>query len=348
MNKMSQYINNNFKLSLLAISMSVLGLSATAQDPHFSQYFASPMTINPSYTGKDVADMRVAVNMRSQWWGGTSINPYSTATFSFEKRLATDRLGDDQLAIGFLGLTDGSNNGILKNNYFGTSIAYNKLVSSKTTIGLGLSMVYANRILDANQFQFQSQFGSMGFQRSIPANDFITVQKRSYLDFNAGVNLSQDLDNWGYTLGAGYFHAGRPNEGAYNNNQYAIDTRLSLQGNAWFGLGRGEHRSTFHVSTLTEFQGVNKIFTLGGVYKAKIAGDETIESLNFGVFDRFGDAVYPYVGLEAKKWILSLTYDVVTSEVSSYNSVSSIELGFVWQFSGKKYTSKPVGKIMRY
>lgn len=345
---MFKYINSNFKLSLLAISVSLIATIAKAQDPHFSQYFASPLTINPSFTGKDVTDMRVAINMRSQWWGGTNINPYTTGTFSFEKRLATNRLGDDQLAIGFLGLTDGSNNGILKNNYFGTSIAYNKLVSAKTTIGLGLSMVYANRILDANQFQFQSQFGSMGFQRSIPANDFITVQKRSYLDFNAGVNLSQDLDNWGYTVGAGYFHAGRPNEGAYDNKQYAIDTRLSLQGNAWFALGRGDNRSTFHVSNLTEFQGVNTIFTLGGIYKAKIAGDDTIESLNLGIFNRFGDAVYPYVGLETKNWIVSLTYDAVTSEVSNYNAVSSIELGFVWQFAGKKNAAKPLGKIMRY
>jgi type IX secretion system PorP/SprF family membrane protein len=307
MKKMSKYIKESFKISLLALVVSVIGLKSNAQDPHFSQYFSSPLTINPSFTGKEVADMRLAINTRSQWWGGSGINPYNTATFSFEKRLATNRLGEDQLAIGFLGLTDGSNNGILKKNYFGTSIAYNKLISSQTTLGLGLSMVYANRILDANQFQFQSQFGSMGFQRSIPSNDYISVEKNSYLDFNAGVNLSQDLDNWGYTVGAGYFHAGRPNEGAYNSKQYAIDTRLSLQGNAWFGIGKGNHRSTFHVSTLSEFQGVNKIFTLGGIYKAKIAGDDTIESLNFGAFNRFGDAVYPYVGLEATNWLLSLT-----------------------------------------
>lgn len=345
---MSQYINGNFKRSLLVMGVSLMAIASQSQDPHFSQYFASPMTINPSYTGKDVADMRVAINMRSQWWGGSNINPYNTATFSFEKRLATNKLGDDQLAFAVLGLTDGSNNGILKNNYFGTALAYNKLISSQTSIGLGLSMVYANRILDASKFQFQSQFGSMGFQRSIPSNDYITVQKNTYLDVNAGVNFSQNFNNWGYTLGAGYFHAARPSEGAYSNKQYAVDPRLSLQGNAWFALGRGDNKSSMHMSTLSEFQGGNQIFTLGGIYKAKIAGDDTIESLNLGVFNRFGDAVYPYIGLETTNWILSLTYDAVTSEVSSYNSVSSIELGFVWQFSGKKITANPTSKIMRY
>ena len=61
--------------------------NAQAQDPHFSQYFASPMTLNPSLIGKDVADWRAAINFRTQWWG-SGISPYTTTTISLEKRLA--------------------------------------------------------------------------------------------------------------------------------------------------------------------------------------------------------------------------------------------------------------------
>ena len=38
-----------------------------AQDPHFSQFFASPLTLNPAFTGKFNGTVRVAGNYRNQW-----------------------------------------------------------------------------------------------------------------------------------------------------------------------------------------------------------------------------------------------------------------------------------------
>lgn len=37
---------------LFSFLMTFLCSSLFAQDPHFSQYFASPLTLNPAYTGK--------------------------------------------------------------------------------------------------------------------------------------------------------------------------------------------------------------------------------------------------------------------------------------------------------
>ena len=38
-----------------------------AQDPHFSQFFSSPLTINPAFTGKFNGSFRVTGNYRNQW-----------------------------------------------------------------------------------------------------------------------------------------------------------------------------------------------------------------------------------------------------------------------------------------
>ena len=38
-----------------------------AQDPHFSQFFASPLTLNPAFTGKFDGSWRLAANHRDQW-----------------------------------------------------------------------------------------------------------------------------------------------------------------------------------------------------------------------------------------------------------------------------------------
>jgi len=38
-----------------------------AQDPNFSQFFASPLTLNPALTGKFDGNFRLAGNYRNQW-----------------------------------------------------------------------------------------------------------------------------------------------------------------------------------------------------------------------------------------------------------------------------------------
>lgn len=329
------------------VTGSAIVNEAKAQDPHFSQYFTSPMTVNPSLIGKDVADWRAAVNLRSQWWG-TFVNPYNTRTVSIEKRIAQSKSSNDNMAIGLSVLSDQSNDNILKNNFVSAGFAYNKSLNGDGSeqIGVGLSFTYANRLLDQSKFQFESQFGSMGFQREMPSGEAVVVSKNNYFEVNAGVNYSKNNANNGFRVGAGYFHASRPKVGAYTTNQYSVDARLSLQGSAWFML---PNKHEIHISSNSEFQGAYGIFTLGGVYKIKIAGDETLESLNLGCFKRFSDAVYPYAGLEAKKWLIAISYDAVTTNLkTNYNSVQSLELSMVWQFASEKSADKPNGRPIYY
>ncbi len=314
-----------------------------AQDPHFSQYFSSPLTVNPALTGKGVAVWRVAATFRSQWWGGTTA-PFTTTAGSIEKSYYTGTTGNSNLAIGLSFLTDASNSGLLKNNYFTGSVAYNIDMAGdgKQLLGLGLGASYANRLLDAGKFEFQSQFGSMGFQRSISSGDPATILSGKYFDLNAGIHYSRSEERWGYGLGASVFHAGSPEESVYNNNVYHLARRFTFHGSLFLAtLGKDE----FHFGAITDIQAGNSIFTLGGMYKTKIH-DETLESLNIGLYNRFGDAFFPYIGLESKTWSLGITYDIINSDVSnSYNSVQSLDFSFSLSF-GRKAPRTDAVKMM--
>ena len=68
-----------FKIIVLVGSMFLLG-KASAQDPHFSQFFSSPLTLNPAFTGKFFGDYRVMGNYRNQW--PTINNAFTTATIA--------------------------------------------------------------------------------------------------------------------------------------------------------------------------------------------------------------------------------------------------------------------------
>ncbi|MGH2644673.1 MAG: type IX secretion system membrane protein PorP/SprF, partial [Chitinophagaceae bacterium] len=64
----------------LFIGFLIIRLPAKAQDPHFTQFFASPLTLNPAFTGLFSGDMRVAANYRSQW--SSIATPFITSTIS--------------------------------------------------------------------------------------------------------------------------------------------------------------------------------------------------------------------------------------------------------------------------
>lgn len=313
---------------LLLWSTILLSINLMAQDPHFSQYFTSPMTVNPALAGKSVEDWRGNINMRSQWWG-ESIKPYYTVSASLEKKLASSENAGNYWGLGTMVISDQSNGGVLKNNYFSLTAAYHIALdkAGSHTIGAGLTGTYANRILDATRFKFQSQLGSMGFQRDIPANDAIAIARNNYFDVSAGLTYSYTGETYGFNAGAALFHAAKPKEGVYENTTYNMPRKTSMQAGGWWKAGVN---SSIHVSAFGELQGGNSIYTVGGVYKIGM-DDNLLRSVNLGVWDRFGDAFYPYFGLEGHRWLGGFTYDFVQSAAKNYLSVQSMELSFVWK-----------------
>lgn len=336
---------SQLKFALLCCCCFVGHVNLWAQDPHFSQYFTSPMTMNPALTARAVDDWRGGMNMRSQWWGG-SIKPYYTITASIEKAIAPSGKEQNYWGLGGMVVSDQSNGGLLKNNYFSFSTAYHLGLDAtgRHELSAGLTGTYANRLLDRGKFLFQSQVGSMGFQRDVAANDPIDIQKSTYFDVSAGLYYSYTGDRYGLNAGAALFHASSPNEGAYNNSQYNIPRKTSLQAGGWIKTGNGD---AFHISSFAEFQGNNSIYTLGGVYKIGVA-DELLRSVNLGIWNRFGDALYPYFALETRRWVAGFTYDFVNSGVSNYSSVQSMELSFVWQFGKTRGASHPATGVLIY
>ena len=96
---------------LLAASLTV-----RAQDPNFSQFFASPLTLNPALTGKFDGQYRVAGNYRNQW--PTINNAYITGTTSFDIGILKNYIPEvDQFGVGVMAFSDKSGNGALTNNY---------------------------------------------------------------------------------------------------------------------------------------------------------------------------------------------------------------------------------------
>ncbi len=332
------------KKTIILSTIFILLLKTTnclSQDPFYSQYFMSPMTLNPALIGKGISDMRFLALKKTQWWG-QSTAAFSNTSISFEKKINSIKNTEDDLGIAIAMSNEASNGGLLKKTYGSLGAAYNKKINKFSSIGVGLIFTYANTLLDPSKFEFQSQFGSFGFNRMMPSNDPVQIINRSYLDVNGGIRYSYVKNNWGLNLGAAIYHAAKPKEGAFNNSNYYIKPRTSLQASIFKKIKEADE---FNVSFNADLQGNSNVYSLGALYKLQIPGNHIFEKISTGVWARFNDAIYPYFGLESKQWSLGFTYDIITSDLKTYsNSVQSMEISFGWQFSSKK-KNKPLSHV---
>src|SRR5437773_11610100 len=111
------------KLLLTVTVCGALAIGVSAQDPNFSQFFASPLTLNPALTGKFDGLYRVAGNYRNQW--PTIFNAYTTYTASFDAGILKNRIPEyDQFGGGEIGFSDQAADGVVKTNSAALAVAY--------------------------------------------------------------------------------------------------------------------------------------------------------------------------------------------------------------------------------
>ena len=70
-------------LKVFLVSMAAfLPFISFSQDIHYSQFYSSPLTLNPALTGVNDCTYRIAAMYRNQWQSVT--DPYQTPSISFD------------------------------------------------------------------------------------------------------------------------------------------------------------------------------------------------------------------------------------------------------------------------
>ena len=112
-----KYTRIQFFKSTLFIIAVFGSLTGFCQDPHFSQFFVSPLTLNPAYTGKFNGEYRFSGNYKKQW--PTINNAFTTSTAAIDFGILKNNIPEhDTWGIGFMALNDQSGNKILNNSFF--------------------------------------------------------------------------------------------------------------------------------------------------------------------------------------------------------------------------------------
>ena len=292
---------------IVVASTLLLSVMAHAQDPHFSQFFSSPLTLNPAFTGKFNGLWRLAANHRDQW---PSIpKAYVTSSASIDFPILTSKIPDnDVFGVGISGLSDASADNILKLNYGSVSMSYHKSLDENgySTIGAGFQGTYSSLSLDSKRLTFEDQLTQNGFTGT--TSDLITNgNNQSYFDVNAGVlysGSSNGINN--YYLGLSMYHINRPKV-SFKDKNWFLSGRITVHGGGSFPVS---DVLTLHTSIIHQIQNKASETTLGAAIAANLNQDEEKPtSVYLGSWVRFNDAIVPYVGLEFGGLRIGASYD---------------------------------------
>ncbi len=313
-------LQKNWSKLLLYILLACPSVNVFSQDPHYTQYYAAPMLMNPALTGFFNGDVRASACYRSQW---PSIQyPYTTGTFSVDANMLKRILKEgDVMGIGFTGLFDKSNNGGLKSNSISASFAYHKLLDpfGVNRLSIGAMATYNTRLLDYSKFVFGQQLTPLGFDHNLPTGEPINGFTSNYVDYSVGIVYSAITEESSFYCGTSIYHFNKPTE-SFNGPVHKIKARIVANAGGSFTVDETNKMLLSAAYMNSEF---TEDLIFGAAYSKSLADEDY--NLIMGAWYRYNDAVSPYVGLGYKNYRLGISYDV---NVSKLTPASNLKGGF--------------------
>ena len=310
---------------------TLLALNAMTQDPHFSQFFSSPMTLNPAFTGKFDGEVRAAANYRNQW--PTINRAYETGTVSVDFPILSNHIpSTDTWGVVLMGYTDKSAAGAVAFNYFSLSTAYHKGLDEDgyKQLGAGFQVTYSNMLINTSKLTFEDQLTSSGFTKPTEEVFNNSTLKANYVDVNAGIlYTASTTDKNNFYAGVSLYHINRPKQ-EFTGVNYNLYPRATLHAGGYFPAS---DVVTIHLSGLYSTQAGAHETLLGGAVQL-LASDPAAEkptSFYGGGWVRFGDALIPYIGLEFSDLRVGVSYDINISDLKTASeSRGGVEISLIY------------------
>ena len=310
---------NRIRIILSVLLLCMLFERTGAQDLHFSQFFNSPLSINPANTGFiPDADYRLGVHYRNQWSSILSA-PYKTISAFGDAQLFRNTLENGWLGVGALILSDQAGSGSLTSTKIYGSVAYHQMLGNSSLLSAGFNLGWANKRIDQSNLKFPDQFDGHFFDHNLSTMVALANTSVSYFDMQAGLNYAyfpkEDIYiNVGYSI----HHVNRPKESFFTND--AADAVIPMRHIGFINAILKVNPKVIinpNIYFTTQAKATELIGGLNANYNLSDAGEIQLIA---GLYYRYNDALIPMVGLEYKNIRVTFSYDVTTSSLNSFNN----------------------------
>ncbi len=336
------------KLLLTLVAIITL-VTVQAQDKHFTQFYAAPLTLNPALTGAFDGRYRAGMIYRDQWRNVLD-NPYRTLAASIDVKfdLNLNSRYKDAFAVGLLFYNDEVSGIDFSTNQIALSGAFHKGLDYDKTqfLSVGFQGGLAQRNINYERLFFDDQFNSLDAYdlatgEELPENNF------TYSDLSVGVNYTfKPSRKMSFFIGGAMHHVLRPQVTFYGAEEPSGDSRLYSQYSAQLSANLPiAERVSLSPRYLIAIQGPHMEMNTGANIRYQI-DTYGANALHIGTWVRpvsnFDnaldlDALVLLLGLELNAVMIGLSYDLNLNDISTTRQGAfELSLTYIGEFDNNE------------
>lgn len=291
-----------------------------SQDLHYSQFYNSPIIINPAYTGIFNGDERLMFSFRDQ--ARNIPVPYLTFSASYDRKIYPKSNTKGFYGIGgfFNYNKQGDSNLRLLN--FNGAFSYSRILNENNIITLGALIGFSNRGFDPVALTWDSQWDTQNnvFNPSLPSGETFDFESFSYLETGVGLNYRwQKSERTKFDVGIGAFHLQNPSTTYYNGVAESLPVRLSL-----YGILSAELTEDLdlQLDILHQRQEAYRQLLFGGYlnfYLSHKRGQQRQFRVGAG-YKVEGEVLFVKAGLQINEIFVAMSYDMDLSEFGTLDN----------------------------
>jgi len=314
------------RIKYITLLSFILFLDSYGQDPTFSQFYANPLYLAPSFAGA-TEEYRLGLNYRNQWPAIPGV--FHTYSISFDKAMPNFNSG-----FGILASYDVAGSGNLSTTNIGLLYSYDFNISDNWHIRPGVHFKFYYLGLDIYKLVFNSQLTASGTSPSVYPPPFDNIAD---VDFATSALAYNDRIWAGFTLD----HLLVPKTSFYGD-----DSNVPIKFNLFGGLQlirktRLRVKLQETLSVALNFQKQAKFYQTDiGLYYFK-------SPLIFGLWYRgipfmtsqAGDAIIGLIGFKSDNLHIGYSYDFTISNLIS-STAGAHEVSLVYEFSSFSMNSQ--------
>jgi len=190
---------------LWVIIFTLFSYCAEGQDIHYSQFYNSPMNINPANTGVFNGDQRFIVSFRDQW---RSV-PVTWTTFSgnYDRKFYQKNKDNGFWSGGLLYNYDRQGDSKLNLNNINISASYTHLLNKQNVLTGGAMIGYSTRGFDQSSLRWDMQWTDGDYFSNLSSGENFDAERVSFLETAIGANYRwQKTSRTKVDVGVGVFH----------------------------------------------------------------------------------------------------------------------------------------------
>ncbi len=307
------------RINYIVILTFILFIDSYSQDPTFSQFYANPLYLSPSFAGA-TEEYRLGLNYRNQWPAVPGV--FHTYSVSFDKAMPNFSSG-----IGVLATYDVAGSGELSTTNIGLLYSYDFYINKQWHVRPGVNFKFYYLGLDLYKLVFNSQLSGSGTLPQITPPPF---DKVADVDFATSALIYNDRIWGGFTLD----HLLVPKTSFYGD-----DAKVPIKFNLYGGvqiLKKTRLRVKLQevLSVAVNIQKQAKFYQTDlGLYYYK-------DPLIFGLWYRgiplitsqAGDAIIGLIGIKTSQFHFGYSYDFTISNLIS-STAGAHEVSLIYEFS---------------